>query len=141
MISLSFSQISAGEPDPLSDQEVFLWPGRSAAPVSRPRVSLIVSKSPSCKLSRVNHTETQRLFVRAVHPNCLLPFLHFDVESRKNYAISIFTCVPDYIDHQEKKWRELCVCVSVQQLHLILIRVFSQPLPEFKAAQSRASLD
>ncbi len=103
--------------------------------------SLIASKSPSCKLSRVNHTETQRLFVRAVHPNCLLPFLRFDVESRKSSAISIFTCVPDYIDHRGK-WRELCVCVcvcvcmSVQQLHLILIRVFSQPLPELKAAQS-----
>lgn len=78
-----FSQISAGEPDPLGDQEVFLWPGRAAAPVSWPRVSQIVSKSPSCKLSRVNHTETQRLFVRAVHPNCLHPFLCFDVESRK----------------------------------------------------------
>lgn len=75
-----FSQISAGEPDPLSDQEVFLWSGRAAAPVSWPHVSLIVSKSPSRKLSRVNHTKTQRLFVRAVHPNCLLPFRCFDVE-------------------------------------------------------------
>lgn len=97
---LLFSQISAREPDPLSDQEVFLWPGCVAAPVSSPRVSLIVSKSLSCKLIRVNHTETQTLFVRVVHPNCLLPFLGFDVESRKNSVISIFACVPDYIDHR-----------------------------------------
>lgn len=137
-----FPQISAGEPDPLGHQKVFLWPGRAAAPVSWLCVSLIVSKSPSCKLSRVNHTEKQRLFVRAVHSDCLLPFLSFDVESTKNFAISIFTCVPDCIDHRVG-WRGLCVwmCSRVQQLHLILIRVFSQPLPELKAAQSWASLD
>lgn len=55
---LLFSKVSAGEPDPLCDQEVFLRPGRVAAPVSRPRVSLIVSKSQSCKLSRMNHRKT-----------------------------------------------------------------------------------
>lgn len=75
-----FSQISAREPDPLGDQEVFLGPGRAAAPVSPPRVSLIVSKGLCCKPSRVNHTETQRLFVRAVLQNSLLQFLRFDVE-------------------------------------------------------------
>lgn len=50
-------QVSAGEPDPLGDQEVFLRPGGAAAPVSRPRASLIVSISLSRKLSGVNHTE------------------------------------------------------------------------------------
>ena len=109
---LSFSQISAGEPDPLGDQEVFLRPGRAAAPVSRPRVSLIVSKSPSCKLSRVNHTETQRLFVRAVHPNYLLPFLRFDVESGKKTPplVSLHVCQTISITEASEG---SCVCVCV----------------------------
>lgn len=76
----------------------------------------------------MNHIETQRLFVRAIKLNCLLQFLPFDV----NYAFSIFKCVPDFIDQQGKG--KGTVCVSVQQLHLILIKVFSQTLPELKAS-------
>lgn len=133
-----FSQISAREPDPLGDQEVFLGPGRAAAPVSPPRVSLIVSKGLCCKPSRVNHTETQRLFVRAVLQNSLLQFLRFDVEpeeKKETPSISIFTCVPDFID-QRDKWSGLCICGSVclQQLQLILIRVFSESLPETQSS-------
>lgn len=129
---LLFSQVPAGEPDPLRDQKVFLRPGHAAAPVSH--VSLFVFRGRSCKLSRRNQRKTCRVFVRAMHPNCLLCF---DVESRQKNNLPLASlCVSQIISITEPSG-DNCVGSTVQQLHLILISFFpravakAQSVPEF----------